>query len=85
MAKQTKNTLQDMRSKDAVALQKDVVEATKKLSTLRAELAVGKLTNHQAIAKVRKEIARMKTLLNEKNILKEIEGWQKLRELPNQA
>jgi large subunit ribosomal protein L29 len=74
MAKKETNTLQDLRSKDVIGLGKDVATSSKKLNTLRAELAVGKLTNHASINKLRKDIARMKTLITEKNILKEIEG-----------
>lgn len=74
MAKKETHTLQDLRGKDIAGLEKEVVVSIKKLGNLRAELAVGKLTNHQAINKLRKNIARMKTLMSEKNILKEIEG-----------
>lgn len=74
MSKKNTNTLQEMRSKDIVSLDKDILTTSKKLTELKSELAVGKLSNHAAIAKTRKEIARMKTLRQEKIILKEIEG-----------
>ena len=74
MVKKETNTLQDLRGKDTASLNKEIAASVKKLGTLRAELAVGKLTNHQALRKLRKDIARMKTLMTEKNILKEIKG-----------
>ncbi|MDD5605831.1 MAG: 50S ribosomal protein L29 [Patescibacteria group bacterium] len=74
MAKTEKNILQDLRSKDIPALDKDIATAAKKLGELRSQLAVGKLTNHAAINKLRKDIARMQTLKGEKIILKEIQG-----------
>ena len=74
MAKKETNTLQDLRSKDIASLEKQVATSVKKMNTLRAELAVGKLTNHASVNKLRKDIARIKTLITEQNILKEIEG-----------
>lgn len=63
---------QDYRKLTLVDLDKKLARQCLNLQELRAQLAIGKLTNHQAIAQARRAIARIKTVKQEKIILEEL-------------
>jgi large subunit ribosomal protein L29 len=65
--------LEEMRSLNAEELTKRVTEAHQELFNLRFRLSTRQLVNHRELPKVRKEIARLETIIREKQ-LAEIKG-----------
>lgn len=56
---------QELRDKSAEELNKQVVELNQELFNLKFQLHTGHLDNTARIVEVRREIARVKTVLNE--------------------
>jgi len=56
----------DLRNKTAADLQQELSELRKAQFNLRMQAATQQLTNHSQIKKTRRDIARVRTLLNEK-------------------
>lgn len=56
----------EMRQMDSAALEAKVKELKTELFNLRFQLATGQLENTMAIANVRRDIARAKTLIRQK-------------------
>ena len=56
----------ELRSKDVVALEKEVSDLLKAHFGLRMQRATQQLTNHSQLGKTRRDIARAKTLISEK-------------------
>mgnify|MGYP001472055492 CR=1 FL=1 len=61
----SKGYVKDLRGKSAAELQKELVEAKKELFNLRFQNATNQLDNTGRIAAVRKNIARIQTVINE--------------------
>ena len=59
--------LEELRKMDKIELQKKVNEYRKEAFNLRFQKSSGQLENTSRINKVRKLIARMKTVLNERS------------------
>ena len=57
----------ELRVKDMPALEKEVSELLNKHFKLRMQKATQQLSNHSELGKTRRDIARAKTLLVEKN------------------
>lgn len=55
----------ELRGKDVAALEKEVADLLKAHFGLRMQKATQQLTNHSAISKTRRDIARAKTVLGE--------------------
>jgi large subunit ribosomal protein L29 len=53
----------ELRDKDVAALQKEVADLLKAHFGLRMQKATQQLTNHSALRKTRRDIARVKTVL----------------------
>ncbi len=53
-------------------LQKRLEEAYQEIFTLRRELAMGRLEDHSRVRAVRRDIARMKTILRERELVAEL-------------
>lgn len=62
------NTAQDLRKKDTKELHQDVQELKKKLSDIRFNFSTNQLKNVKEISNIKKEIARMLTIMNEKTL-----------------
>ena len=60
-----KNYVEDLRSKSAAELQEELVAAKKELFNLRFQNATNQLENTSRIKEVRKNIARIQTLITE--------------------
>ena len=60
----------ELRVKDAVDLEKELLDLRKAQFTMRMQAATQQLTNHSQFGKVRKDIARVKTILCEKGATK---------------
>jgi large subunit ribosomal protein L29 len=60
----------ELRSKNAEDLQKELLELRKAQFGLRMQVATQQLTNTSQIGKVRKDIARIKTIQREKAVAK---------------
>ena len=56
----------ELRDKDIAGLQKEVADLLKAHFGLRMQKATQQLTNHSSIGKVRRDIARTKTVLAQK-------------------
>ena len=56
----------ELRDKDVAGLQKEVADLLKAHFGLRMQKATQQLTNHSAIGKTRRDIARTKTVLAQK-------------------
>ncbi len=61
-----KNYVEDLRSKSAAELQEELVAAKKELFNLRFQNATNQLDNTSRIKEVRKNIARIQTLIAQK-------------------
>lgn len=56
----------DIRKMDTTKINEEIVELKRELFDLRFKQATGQLENTARISKVKKTIARMKTILNER-------------------
>jgi large subunit ribosomal protein L29 len=56
----------ELRAKDIVALEKEVVDLLKAHFGLRMQKATQQLTNHSQLGRTRRDIARARTILAEK-------------------
>lgn len=59
--------LEELRNKSAVELQADLVVAKKELFNLRFQNATNQLSNTSRITEVRKNIARIQTIMTEQS------------------
>lgn len=62
--------IKEMRGKDAAALNKELQDLLKAQFSLRMQKATQQLQNTSQIRKVRRDIARVRTVLNEKAAVK---------------
>lgn len=62
MAKQSKTEIEKLRQLSFVDLDKELEEAYKRRFSLRLQQGTRQLTNHREIPKVRRQIARLKTI-----------------------
>lgn len=60
----------ELRTKDVDALNKELTELLKAHFGLRIQLATQQLANNSQLGKVRRDIARVKTVLREKGVQK---------------
>jgi large subunit ribosomal protein L29 len=58
----------DLRLKGVEELNKELLDLLKAQFSLRMQIATQQLTNHSQIGKVRRDIARVRTLLREKAV-----------------
>ncbi len=56
----------ELRTKDVAALEKEVSDLLKAHFGLRMQKATQQLTNHTTLGKTKRDIARVKTVLNQK-------------------
>lgn len=66
----TKTYVQDLRSKSAEELASELTDAKKELFNLRFQNATNQLDNTSRIREVRKNIARIQTMITEKRMAK---------------
>jgi len=66
MARKTKARLDDMKAKSADQLKDDLVKLKKEQFNLRFQAATGQLEKTARVSEVRRDIARVKTLMREK-------------------
>ena len=62
----TKNYVEDLKAKSAAELQEELVAAKKELFNLRFQNATNQLDNTSRIKEVRRNIARIQTVIAEK-------------------
>ena len=62
----TKNFVEELRSKTIDELNQDLVDAKKELFNLRFQNATNQLSNTARITEVRKNIARIQTIITQK-------------------
>ena len=56
----------ELREKDTAALNQELLDLRKAQFSMRMQMATQQLTNNSQIGKVRKDIARVKTILRER-------------------
>jgi large subunit ribosomal protein L29 len=61
-------TIEEMRSLSVEELNKKLNDAHQELFNLRFRLSTRQLVNHRELPKVKKEIARMETIVREKQL-----------------
>ena len=66
MARKTKARVDDMKAKSADQLKDDLVKLKKEQFNLRFQAATGQLEKTARVSEVRRDIARVKTLMREK-------------------
>ena len=66
MARKTKARLDDLKTKSADQLKDDLVKLKKEQFNLRFQAATGQLEQTSRVTEVRRDIARVKTLMREK-------------------
>lgn len=62
----TKDYLKDLRAKTPEQLKTDLTDAKKELFNLRLQIATNQLNNNARIKEVRKNIARIQTIITQK-------------------
>ncbi len=60
----------DLRQKQTVELEKELLDLRKAQFSMRMQAATQQLVNHSQIGKTRKDVARVKTILNERSVAK---------------
>ncbi len=60
--------LNEIRALKSVELEKQLEDAHKQLFDLRFRISTRQLVNHQEIKRVRKDIARLKTVMREREL-----------------
>jgi ribosomal protein L29 len=68
----TKTTLVDYRKLELAKLAKEISDTQLKLQDLRNQLTIGKLKNYSQIGQMRRAVAQMETVRNEKIMLEAI-------------
>ncbi len=64
----------EIRSWTTEELQERLEEAYRELFALRRELSMGRLEDHNRVRLVKRDIARMKTILRERELIAELTG-----------
>lgn len=75
----------ELRNLDETKLHEMLQENYKELFNLRFQRVMGKMTNTSRPRQVRRDIARIKTILRERELLEEMEELEKLAELEETA
>jgi len=60
--------VEEIRALSTEALKKQLEEAHQELFNLRFRLATKQLVNHREVSRVKKEIARLKTIIREREL-----------------
>ena len=60
--------VEEIRALSTEALKKQLEEAHQELFNLRFRLATKQLVNHREVSRVKKEIARLKTIMREREL-----------------
>ena len=64
----TKNFVEELRNKSSEELKNDLVVAKKELFNLRFQQATGQIENVSSIGQVKRDIARVKTIITERKL-----------------
>ena len=72
MAKQSKTEIEKLRQLSFIDLDKELEEAYKRRFSLRLQQGTRQLTNHREIPKVRRQIARLKTIRRQLEIAAQV-------------
>jgi len=74
MAKKLKTKLDDIRKLNDADLGKEMEEAHRRLFSMRLQRETRQLTNYQELPKMRRHIARLKTLQRQRELTKAAAG-----------
>jgi large subunit ribosomal protein L29 len=76
MAKKLKTKLDDIRKLNDADLGKEVEEAHRRLFSMRLQRETRQLTNYQELPKMKRHIARLKTIQRQRELTKAAAGAQ---------
>jgi large subunit ribosomal protein L29 len=74
MAKKLKTKLDDIRKLSDADVSKEVEEAYRRLFSMRLQRETRQLTNYQELPKMRRHIARLKTIQRQRDLTRAGEG-----------
>lgn len=74
MAKKLKTKLDDIRKLSDADVSKEVEEAYRRLFSMRLQRETRQLTNYQELPKMRRHIARLKTIQRQRDLARAGEG-----------
>ena len=74
MAKKLKTKLDDIRKLSDADVSKEVEEAYRRLFSMRLQRETRQLTNYQELPKMRRHIARLKTIQHQRALTRASEG-----------
>jgi len=74
MAKKLKTRTADIRKLSDADLSKELEEAHKRLFSLRLQWETRQLTNHNEIPKMKRQVARLKTIQHERELVAATKG-----------
>ena len=74
MAKKLKTKLDDIRKLSDADVSKEVEEAHRRLFSMRLQRETRQLTNYQELPKMRRHIARLKTIQHQRELTRAGEG-----------
>ena len=85
MTDMTKKKIKEVRDKENAQLLQDLAERQRHLFDLRSQAVTEKLEDPSQLGKTRKEIARIKTVLRERELKQQREARQAAKGQPQQA
>ena len=68
MAKKLKTKTTDIRKLSEADMKKEMEEAQRRLFSMRLQTATRQLTNHRELPRMKRQIARLKTIQREKDL-----------------
>jgi large subunit ribosomal protein L29 len=79
MAKKLKTKSTDIRKLSDADMKKEMEEAQRRLFSMRLQTATRQLTNHRELPRMKRQIARLKTIQREKELAKAASGERAAR------
>lgn len=70
MAKKLKTRTTDIRKLSEVNLKKELEEARRRLFSMRLQRETRQLTNHRELPRMKRQVARLKTIQRERELVK---------------
>jgi len=74
MAKKLKTKTTDIRKLSEADMKKEMEEAQRRLFSMRLQTATRQLTNHRELPRMKRQIARLKTIQREKELARAAAG-----------
>jgi len=68
MAKKLKTKTEEIRKLSAADMSKELLETYRRLFAMRLQRETGQLTNHREVPRVRRQVARLKTIQRQRQL-----------------